>query len=282
MTLWAELLGSTVRWTADTRVIESGEGSPLLLLHGQGGHAENFRYNIPAYAKSFRVLAPDMRWHGLSDKRGVPSQLIVELGEHVLRLLDEEAIETCFIEGQSLGGWVATRLVLAHPERFRGLVLTTPMGVGAAKVIDPEMLTEWREAQHRALGNVTAEAIRGRMSSLFADPANLDDEIVAVREKIYNDRATNASLRNVATAYFDPAEAARQTVYDEDLARISIPTLVYWSDHNDPFSVEVGEAIAAAIPGARYHCATAGHWAQYENSDEHNRIVLDFLNGIGA
>jgi pimeloyl-ACP methyl ester carboxylesterase len=35
--------------------------------------------------------------------------------------------------------------------------------------------------------------------------------------------------------------------------------------------------MAACIPGSRWHCAEAGHWAQYERPDEHNRVVLDFL-----
>jgi pimeloyl-ACP methyl ester carboxylesterase len=258
-------------------MLSAGAGEPLLLLHGQGGHAENFRHNIPAYAARYRVLAPDFLWHGLSEKPEMPEHLIDGLVDQVVDVLDVLGIDRCRIEGQSMGGWVATALALRHPERVQALVLTTAMGLHAGgDPVDEERLARVRQAQLTALAATTPEEIRTRMSGLFADPATLDDEIVEVRRRIYSAADTNRALRLVAERYFDPVQVRRSSIGPEDLGRLRLPVLVYWGTAN-PTPPEVGRRMAACIPGSRWHCAEAGHWAQYERPDEHNRVVLDFL-----
>ena len=51
-----------------TRCLEVGEGEPLILLHGTGGHAETYIRNLAAHAPHFRTLAIDMVGHGFTDK----------------------------------------------------------------------------------------------------------------------------------------------------------------------------------------------------------------------
>lgn len=275
MSIWCDLLKANVSRVAGTRVIRAGTGFPLLLLHGAGGHAENFRHNIGPYAERYDVIAPDLRWHGLSDEDGEPGDLLSELVEHVIGLLDALEVGACFVEGQSMGGWIATRLALNRPDRVKALVLTTPMGLMDTVFSDPRDLAEILASQLAALEQPTEQAIRRRMSQLFADPTLLDDEIVSVRRRIYADARTNHSLRQVARRYFDPAHVARHRIGPDELGNLHMPCLVYWGTSND-FSPAVGRAIAALLH-ADFHCARAGHWAQYEQFDEHNAVVLDFI-----
>jgi pimeloyl-ACP methyl ester carboxylesterase len=280
MSLWSQLLGTEVSLLDGryrTRLLSAGSGEPLLLLHGQGGHAENFRHNIPAYAERYRVLAPDFLWHGLSGTPAMPEDLIGGLVDQVVDVLDGLGIERVRIEGQSLGGWVATALALRHPERVQALVLTTAMGLHAGgDHVDEARLARVRQAQLTALAATTTEEIRRRMTGLFADPATLDDEIVEVRRRIYSAEDTNRALRQVAERYFDPVSVRRSSIGPELLGTLRLPVLVYWGTAN-PTPPEDGRRMAACIPGSRWHCAEAGHWAQYERPDEHNRVVLDFL-----
>ena len=282
MSIWSDLLGTEVFFAQGryrTRVLAAGSGEPLLLLHGQGGHAENFRHNIAAYAQHYRVLAPDFLWHGLSEKPPMPDDLIGGLVDQVVDLLDVLGISRIRIEGQSMGGWVGTALALRHPDRVQALVLTTAMGLHApGDEPDEGRLARVLAAQLTALDATTPAEIRKRMSGLFADPATLDDEIVEVRRRIYADGATNAALRQVAERYFDPALVRRSRIGPVLLGTLDLPVLVYWGTAN-PTPPEEGRRIAACIPGSRWHCAEVGHWAQYERPEEHNRVVLHFLAG---
>src|SRR3954466_6778075 len=67
--IWVDLLGAQVHYEGTkyrTRVIEYGDGVPLILLHGGGGHAEAYSRNVVRLGGHFRAMAMDMVWHGLS------------------------------------------------------------------------------------------------------------------------------------------------------------------------------------------------------------------------
>jgi 2-hydroxy-6-oxonona-2,4-dienedioate hydrolase len=128
---WVDLLGAEIRYVVGryrTRVIAAGSGTPLLLLHGTGGHAENFVRNIMPLAEHFRVLAIDFLWHGKSQTTGFEPAVIPSLVDQVLDVLDTLGLSKAHVNGQSLGGWVAMQFAIEYPDRLEKLVLTTPMG----------------------------------------------------------------------------------------------------------------------------------------------------------
>ena len=111
------------------------------------------------------------------------------------------------------------------------------------------------------------------------DPQSLTDEAIAVRHKIYNNPELNAAQQKFMATYLGGPEPRVHEITDALLAKIARPTLVYWADHN-PMPPFVGQRMASLIPGAQFHCAAhTGHWAQFENADEHNAVVLRFLTG---
>ncbi len=115
---WVDLMGAEVRFIGRryrTRAILAGEGPPLLLLHGTGGHAENFIRNIMSYAQHFRVCAIDMLWHGYSETGGFEDEVLPKLVDQVLDVAEALGGESIHIEGQSMGGWVAILFALNHP-----------------------------------------------------------------------------------------------------------------------------------------------------------------------
>jgi pimeloyl-ACP methyl ester carboxylesterase len=279
MTLWTDLLQSEVFMVAGrypTRVLTSGRGSPLILLHGQGGSLENFRHNIRSLATQHRVVALDLLWHGRSAKPEVDPTLIPTWVEQVIDVMRALQLDGCHFEGQSLGGWVAATIARTHPELVRSLVLTTPMGLDAQPgPPHPGSLAHVLNAQLAALDELTQASVRRRMEILFADPSSLDDEIVDLRLAFYSDADTNVALRHVAKAYLGGTATYPFRLGPPALAELSVPTLLYWGSANIG-GAQAGEQLAAVLPGAEYHCADVGHWAQYERPDEHNRVVLDF------
>lgn len=285
---WVELLGAETRFIGRryrTRIVTAGRGAPLLLLHGTGGHIENYARNIPAYARHFRVVALDFRWHGCSDTRDFVPEILPALVEQVRALAGELGFARYSLEGQSLGGWVALLLAHDHPAEVEKLVLTTPMGYRP----DPARL-DWRppdpaalrESSLAVLRDPSRENVRLRLERILADPAALTEEAVAVRHRLYNDPALNAAQQAFIASYLGGPAPRRHEWNDATLAEISRPTLVYWGDHN-PMPPAVGRHIAAQIPAGQFHCAgNTGHWAQFENAEEHNSVVLRFLTGDPA
>lgn len=281
---WTELLGAKVHFLEGryrTRVIEAGSGEPLILLHGTGGHAENYVRNIMPLSAEYRVMAMDFLWHGKSDTQGFEPTVIPPLIDQVLDVLDIIGADRVYVSGQSLGGWVAMQLALQHPERIRKLVLTTPMGyVPDANTIpgyvEPDM-TALRESSLAVLSDPTTENIRLRMSRILANPGNLTDEAVAVRRAIYLDPAVNQVQRRVIQHYLGGTAPVPYMITDALARKISVPTLVYWGDKNIT-PPAVGRRLTRQIPGAEFFCANeTGHWAQFESFSDHNREVLRFL-----
>ena len=279
MTIWTDLLGSEVRFLGTkfrTRALLAGEGEPLLLLHGQGGSLENFRRNIAAYAEHYRVVAIDFLWHGLSEKPPLDGPLIPRLVEQVRDVVATLGLAPFRLEGQSQGGWVAATLALESPELITKLVLTTPTGLEPVlSPADPAKLSTQLAGQLEILNNPTPEAVRKRMAGLVGDISVIDDEMFELRRWFMTQPHVNAGLQAAITAYLSPANQAMRLGH-EQLAKLAMPTLLYWGSHNMG-GRPMGDALAAVIPGGNYHCPDVGHWAQFEAADEHNRVVLDFL-----
>jgi pimeloyl-ACP methyl ester carboxylesterase len=263
-----------------TRVLEAGNGEPLILLHGIGGHAETYVRNVVPLGQSFRTLAMDFLWHGFSEKPAYDGESIPAFVDQIIDLMDAAGIESAHIEGESMGGWVAVWLALKHPQRVRKLVLNTIAGLNNRKPGEaPEQAPGLAERSMAAIRNPTRETIRSRMEWLVAEPSRMPAEMVEIRYRIYNDPETNRGLEQVfRTHLVDTAIHEKYDFTPADLGRISVPTLVIWTEHNPGAGPDVGRFIADAIPAAQFTVmGDCGHWPQFENQAEHDRLVGDFL-----
>lgn len=284
--IWLDLMGAEVRFLGTryrTRVIEAGEGPALLLVHGVGGHAEAWSRNVMRLARSFRVLAIDLLWHGYSAKPAyVDGEDIPAYADQIIDLLDSEGIKRAHLEGESLGGWIGLWMALNNADRLDRLVLNTTAGIKFAPGVVPERPKEGREAlaarSLQAISAPTAETIRKRLEWLMAAPDRVTDELLDVRLKLYSDPAVQASLRSVFENAFGGVGAPRKLIPEERLAEIRTPTLVLWTEKNPGTGPEVGRYIADHIPDARFASIDdAAHWPQWERPEVHDEIVSEFL-----
>jgi pimeloyl-ACP methyl ester carboxylesterase len=287
MTIWVDLLGAQTHYLGNefrTRVIEAGDGEPLVLIHGVGGHAEAYAKNVLRLGERYRAMSIDLVWHGCSSKPPFAEPLPTYARQFV-DLLDSQGYERAHVEGESLGGWVAMWLALHHPDRVGKIVLNTAAGIrwspGSVEERPQEGRELLRDRSLAAIENPTEETIRKRMEWLFASPDRVTDELVELRLALYRDPKTRESLRSVFENSFGLGVSPQYVIPEERLADVRAETLVLWSHKNPGHGPDVGERLASVIPGAKYYCVNdAAHWPQWEQPEEHDRVVMAFLEGV--
>jgi pimeloyl-ACP methyl ester carboxylesterase len=239
-------------------VREAGSGPPLLLLHGAGG-AGPWRPYQDMLAREFRLIVPDHPGWGLSDR---PDWLesMDDLVYHYLDFLEALGLDSANVVGQSLGGWLAAELAVAHPEVVERMVLIDPAGLRHLGRPIPDLFT-LSDAQTTRL--------------VFHDQSAAEKEIVeepgldAIMQRIKN-QTTFARLSWNPYLY-NPKLARR-------LYRVKAPTLLIWGREDRVIPFENAELWMEAMPHARLAALDAcGHVPHRERPDELARLVSDFL-----
>ncbi len=280
MTFWTDLTGtgfavSTVdAGGVPTRALVAGRGEDVVFLHGTSGHLEAFVRTFPAHAQSYRCHAIDMLGHGYTGKPDVPYE-IPRYVEHLVAYLDAQGIARAHLVGESLGGWVAAWLASEQPDRVATVQLVASGGTKA----DPAVMERIRRSTEEAVRTDDIGLTRKRLELLMHDPANVTDELVAVRHAIYHQPDFVANLHNLLCLQ-DMATRQRNLLRPDRLARISAPTLVVWGRQNPFGEVPEAQALADAVPGARLELLDGcGHWPQHEQVERYTALSLEFLAG---
>ena len=129
-----------------------GVGEPLLLLHGGLGQIEMFGPVIPILAKNRQVIGVDLHGHG---RTGLGDRKInlIDIGNDLAEILTQLGYKQVDVLGYSMGGGVALRLAVQHPEKVRRLVIASAPYAKAG--FYPEMLP-----QQEAVSSAMAEAMK--------------------------------------------------------------------------------------------------------------------------
>jgi len=101
---------------------QHGRGEPLVLLHGLGSSSYDWEFQVPAFSKYYRVIAPCLRGFGDSDKPPGPYS-ISQYAHDVIDLLDHLGIARCHVLGFSMGGAIAFQMAVDQPERLHSLIV---------------------------------------------------------------------------------------------------------------------------------------------------------------
>jgi pimeloyl-ACP methyl ester carboxylesterase len=103
-----------------------GSGSPVILIHGLHSSGA-MNWTLPGttalVAKNHQVILIDMRGHGGSDKPEVEKSYGVEMVEDIIKLMDHLGITHAHFVGYSMGGMIALKAAVLHPDRVDALLL---------------------------------------------------------------------------------------------------------------------------------------------------------------
>jgi lipase len=236
------------------------DAPPLLALHGITGHGARFRRLAETQLAGYRVIAPDLRGHGLSPK--TPPWTLEQHAADLLAVLDAHEVESAPVVGHSFGGPVALQLAQLAQQRVRRLVLLDP-AVG----MPPSRLLEVAQGAYRHFASRDELEAYQRESWPFADDALIAEELTS----------NTAGL----TYLFEPASiatACSEMCRTPPLPTPDLPTLVIEARREEFVSPEFIKACRFTLGSAFRHAGLdCGHMLYFERPDETGALIRSFL-----
>jgi 3-oxoadipate enol-lactonase/4-carboxymuconolactone decarboxylase len=235
--------------------------APLVLLHSLGTNAHVWDHQAEQLARSFRVIRPDLRGHGLTGCTQGPYSMRLFAAD-LAGLLDALEIKQAHIGGISIGGLIAQAFATAHPHRALSLILAD-----TALAIPPAQAWTDRAALVRAEGmGAIADAVIAR----WVTAAYLDAPATAGLRAML--------LRTLAEGYAAAAEAIAAADFTISTAALNLPALVIVGDQDQATPVALAEALHQALAGSKLVVVeAAAHIPTVEKPQAVTGAMLDFL-----
>ncbi|MDD3580687.1 MAG: alpha/beta hydrolase [Desulfobacca sp.] len=244
---------------------DQGAGQALIFIHGLGGNAASWRYQLEGLSAQWRTIAPDLRGHGQSGYRPEEAITIRAYADDIIDLTRKLGITQAHFCGLSMGGMIALEIYLRYPLQVKSLILadTTAFFPHLARLeeflrlLDSMSMLQW--AQTFAHLNLRRQA-----------PAALRQELIDI---------TAATPRG---PYRQGLIATFNGDYRWLLPVIDIPTLILVGEEDQSTPLGLAKYLQVNIKNAILQfIPDAAHCSNLENPDEFNRHLIVYLQGLG-
>lgn len=261
------------------RVRDEGprDGPVVVLLHGSSSSLEDWDGWAAALTPRYRVVRLDLPGHGLTGPDPKNRYGMADMARVVDLIVDAEGLNRFVLGGNSMGGQVAWTYATEHADRLSGLILvdaagapdnapvSVPIGVRIANSRMGSPIARW----------VTPNSlVRSSVESVFGDPSKVSDDLVTR----YRDMLLVPGNRQ---ATIDRQRGQRPIATAQQMAGITMPTLLLWGERDELVPPKGGEWFDRALPNSRLVVLPgAGHIPMVEVPRESVRPVIDFLSSI--
>jgi esterase len=243
---------------------ERGEGDPILVIHGTASSALVWRPSaIDALAALGRVVVYDRRGCTRSERPDPYVTSVVQHAEDAAALLDALHAAPAIVIGRSYGGETAIELALRYPDRVAALALLE----AAALPLDAEAMA-WGADLRAKVDDAAAR-----------DPASIAETFLRnvagdARWESFKPEVKQMLIEN-GPAILAEFRGPWLQATAEDLARISVPTLLVAASQSPPAFRRVTDRMAAAISGSKVELVGGGHLV-----DPGEPKVVDFVRSL--
>lgn len=216
---------------------------------------------IDAFSKEYQVISYDTRGHGGSEV--IEDTTIENLGEDVIDILDALTIDKAHFCGISMGGITALWLAIHHPERF----YTITVANSAAKIGNTEA---WEERAKAVAKDGLDDIVATTHTRWFSEGFNYQNDTLA--------QSTIDSLRNTfPLGYAQSCLALAHADVRDQLADITVPTLIIAGTLDPVTTVADGEAMQAKIPNCELYEIEASHLSNIEQPADFIHALATFI-----
>lgn len=264
--------------------IDAGNGAPVVLLHGFPETNYAWRHQIPVLAANHRVIAPDLRGYGETEKPATGYDKR-SMAQDIVALLDTLGIDKVALVGHDRGARVATRLAKDHPQRVDRLVVmdNVPTRIVARELNASIAKAYWFFLFHLVpdlpealIAGNEAKWLRWFFSDWAYDPAAISGEAFDTYVRAYS---APGAVRGAMSDYRANAVDVQQDLEDAHV-RIACPTLALWGAEFEAVGrmfdmpqvwAEMAENLRAV---AIERC---GHLPHEERPEVVNGLLMEFL-----
>lgn len=259
----------------------AADAPTIVLLHGFPSSSREFDTLIPLLATQYHVIAPDFPGFGQSEAPPPSTYRYTfdNLAQTTDHLLDQLNLKSYSLYLHDYGGPVGFRIMLAHPERVKKLIIQNanaytaglgPKWAAIAKFWEnrsahPEVLDAFI-----SLGAAQQRHTAGTSHPERYNPDTWTDEFAHLSKP--GQREIQGDL-----LYDYRTNVASYPQWQAWLRKYHPPTLVVWGANDPSFVAAGGRAFKADLPNAEVHLLDAGHFALDEQNDQIADYILDFM-----
>ncbi len=256
-------------------LVELGDGSPIIFIHGLSGCWQNWLENIPAAARHHRVVAVDLPGFGASQTPRLPIS-IPGYAETFVSLCHALEIDTATVVGNSMGGFIAAELAISHPPLLDRLVLVDAAGLSTEEMHRRPLYTLAHLARSSGFSQLTATPAVAKRPGL----RRLALGLVARHPERFSADLSRAILAGGGKDASPEALAflSHHSIRDR-LNQIRSPTLIIWGENDRLVPVADAFELKSLIPDAQLIVfPDTGHVSMIERPERFNAALAEFTS----
>lgn len=247
---------------------------PIILLHGTSASLHTWNGWTEVLSEHHRVIRFDMQGFGLTGPHPEAKYRIEDYADTVVKMMDELAIETAIVAGNSLGGYVAWSTAVLYPQRVTKLVLVDASGYPfksesvpiGFRIYSSELLTS-------LFGNILPRSvIKSSLENVYANPEKITENLI----DRYFELTTRSGNREALARRFIDTKAGQLADRVDELMQ---PTLIMWGEQDNLIPISVGQRFHREIAHSQFiSFSDLGHVPQEEDPLSTVKAVEQFLH----
>ncbi len=260
---------------------KTGRGTPIIMIHGFGGHSYSWRHLVGPLSQDFSVFTVDLKGFGNSPKPSDSAYSIFDQVELLLDLILDHSLSDVILMGHSYGGAVvlgtAGVMVKQNPSWLRGLVI---IGGAAYPQKLPHHMSLLKVPSLGRIGiNLISPKAQVRMvlKECFHDPSRITEDMILEYSRVMKMPGNqHAMIQTVKQIIPDDVDN-----YIASYSQIHVPTLLIWGKEDRMVPVVIAERLKGELPAAELEIITeCGHIPQEECPEETLRLIQTYLSTL--